>query len=279
MLYETANISQYTNTNTPINLVQRLLSTTIYTLSALIGLIAFFYPFFLPQIQTAEVAAAHSDNAPLLTVILLILCLAVLLIEVQGQAVSAKIVATLGVLVAFTSVLRFIEVAIPLPGGFSPIFAPIILAGFVFGARFGFLMGAMTLLVSALITGGVGPWLPYQMFTAGWLGLTAGWLPRPRHDTIALLLLATFGFLWGLFYGLLVNLYFWPFPAGAPATSWAYGVGLADGLRRYTAFYLLTSFTWDLARSIGNVILMLILGVPTIRALTRFRDRFQFTYN
>ena len=59
------------------------------------------------------------------------------------------------------------------------------LAGYIFGARFGFLLGVMTLLVSALLTGGVGPWLPYQMFTAGWIGLTSGWLPRlpdPRAE-------------------------------------------------------------------------------------------------
>ena len=55
-------------------------------------------------------------------------------------------------------------------------FAPLILGGYVFGARFGFLFGAFALLVSALITGGVGPWLPYQMFAAGWMGLSAGGL-------------------------------------------------------------------------------------------------------
>lgn len=252
----------------------RLLSTLIYFLSALIGVLAFTYPFLLPQIA----GEGQESDAAILTVVLLILCLSVLLVEVQGQAVSAKMVAALGVLVAITAVLRFIEVAIPVPGGFSPIFAPIILAGFVFGARFGFLMGTMTLLASALITGGVGPWLPYQMFTAGWLGLTAGWLPHPRHSKLALLMLLAFGFVWGMIYGVIMNLYFWPFAAGDSATSWAYGVGWREGLNRYAAFYLLTSLVWDLARSVGNIVLLLILGVPTIRALTRFKERLQFDY-
>lgn len=258
------------------NRVQRFLSRLIYLLSGLIGLVAFFYPFFLPQVQTPAFQAARSGDAPLLTVILLLLCLVVMVIEVQGEAVSAKVVATLGVLVAVTSILRFIEVAIPAPGGFSPIFAPIILAGFVFGGRFGFLMGVMTLLTSALITGTVGPWLPYQMFTAGWVGLTAGWLPKFKEMRWSLLMLLVFGFGWGLLYGGLMNLYFWPFVAGDPTTSWETGISLREGLTRYGAFYMLTSFVWDLARSVGNVLLLLALGVPALRALTRFKNRFQF---
>jgi hypothetical protein len=103
-------------------------------------------------------------------------------IEVQGEAVSAKVVAALGMLVALASVLRFLETAIPGPGGFSPVFVPIILAGYVFGSRFGFLMGAMTLLVSALLTGGVGPWLPYQMFVCG-LGRIQRWLAPLSSST------------------------------------------------------------------------------------------------
>ena len=128
--------------------------------------------------DTGPLGIAHDQDAPLVITALVGLALVALPVELQGQTISAKMVAMLGVLVAITSVLRFIEVAVPMPGDFSPIFAPIILAGYVFGGRFGFLMGAFTLLVSRLITGGVGPWLPYQMFAAGWIGLTAGWLPR-----------------------------------------------------------------------------------------------------
>ena len=71
------------------------------------------------------------------------------------------------------STLRFAEAAIPGPGGFSPIFLLIVLGGYVYGARFGFLLGALTILVSGMLTGGVGPWMPYQMFVAGWTGMAA----------------------------------------------------------------------------------------------------------
>ncbi len=260
-------------------LAQPVLSFLLYGLSGVIGLVAFTYPFFLDAAQLAAAAGAR-QSAPLLTMLLLTVCLLILLIEMQGQAVSAKVVAALGVLVAVTAALRFLEAAVPGPGGFSPIFAPIILAGFVFGARFGFLMGALTLLVSALITGGVGPWLPYQMFAAGWVGLTAGWLPPLRRP---LLLLSFFGFAWGLLFGLLMNLYFWPFTvpvvgsaAAGDSAVWQPGLTLTAGAARYLAFYASTSLLWDLIRAVGNVVLLLALGMPAVRALVRFRDRFQF---
>lgn len=254
--------------------MKRGVATAIYLLGAVIGVAAFAYPFFLPQTALAD--SAHAADAPLLTTFLIIVSLAVLLVEVQGQAVSAKVVAALGVLVAITAVLRFIETVFPIAGGFTPVFVPIILAGYVFGARFGFLLGTMALLASALVTGGVGPWLPYQMFTAGWVGMSAGWLPHPRGQQAQLILLAGFGFVWGLLFGVIMNLYFWPFVVDGGVTSWQPGSGLRDGIGRYAAFYAVTSLLWDVGRAAGNVILILVLGMPTVRALIRFRDRFQF---
>ncbi|MCS7260136.1 MAG: ECF transporter S component, partial [Anaerolineae bacterium] len=152
----------------------RILSGVTYLASAAIGLIAFFYPFFLPTLpKDAAMGSSHATDAPLLLTVLIGICFGALLVEAQAQAGSAKLIALLGVLVSINALLRFIEVAVPGPGGFSPIFFLIVTTGYVLGGRFGFLMGALTLLVSALISGGVGPWLPYQMFTAGWMGLLA----------------------------------------------------------------------------------------------------------
>jgi len=258
--------------------MRRTLSGLIYLLSALIGVAAFVYPFLLPRLPVADGDAAYLAEAPLLTTVLLALCLVALLVEMQGEVVSAKVIAALGVLVALTSVLRFMETAIPGPGGFSPIFAPIILAGYVFGARFGFLMGALTLLVSALLTGGLGPWLPYQMFVAAWVGFTAGWLPNLQHrPRLELTLLVLFSVVWGMLFGVITNLYFWPFFVGESGMAWQPGAGVRTALAHYTAFYGTTSFLWDVVRAAGNGALMLVLGRPAIRALARFRDRFHFT--
>ena len=259
------------------NHTQSFLTACFYLLSGHIGVAAFLYPFlrFDSQASENELFLIRSTDAPILTLLLLVICLGVLLLEVQGQAVSAKMIAALGVLVAATATLRFVEVAIPGPGGFSPVFVPVILAGYVFGARFGFLMGTLTMLVSALLTGGVGPWLPYQMFVAGWIGLTSGWLPHPQDSRLEILMLVVIGAGWGILYGLIMNIYFWPFMGGG-AAGYEAGISFGQILKRYALFYLATSFVWDLARAIGNGLLLAFLGLPTVRALTRFRDKFQF---
>lgn len=256
----------------------KALSFALYVVAAMIGILALAYPFLIVAFTPSGIGdgSASTTATPLLTTLLVSLCLAVLLVELQGQAAGAKTVAALGIMVAATSTLRFIEVGIPGPGGFSPIFAPIILGGYVFGARFGFLLGAMTMLVSAIITAGVGPWLPYQMFTAGWIGLTAGLLPHPSHGKAEIALLITFAFAWGFAYGAIMNLYTWPYFSGDATTTWAAGIGVGDSIRRYAAFYLTTSLVWDSAAALGNVILMAAFGLPTVRALTRFHGRMQY---
>ncbi|RLC98164.1 MAG: ECF transporter S component [Chloroflexi bacterium] len=267
---------------------RKFLSGLIYTLSAAIGVLAFISPFF-PAARSAALGATQGQGTGAMTMVtttaLVLLALTALLVEMHGQAMAAKTVATLGVLTAVASVLRFIEVAVPMPGGFSPIFAPIILVGYVFGSRFGFLMGTFTLLVSALITGGVGPWLPYQMFTTGWVGMMAGWLgrlmgsqrrPSGRRLGGEIVVLSSFGALWGILYGVIINLYFWPFTAG-PTIPGGPDVEWSQIASQYVAFYLSTSLVWDLMRALGNAALIAALGAPTIRSLRRFRRRFHFT--
>jgi energy-coupling factor transport system substrate-specific component len=183
------------------------LSYAIYAVTMFIGIISFLYPFLLPAvIQKTPIGEARSNETPFMLTLLLILCIMVLIYEVQGAAINTKLIALLGILVAINSTLRFIEVAIPAPAGFTPIFTLIILTGYVFGGRFGFLMGAMTLFVSAIITGGIGPWLPSQMFAAGWVGMSASLL-LPINQRLNLIdtkgevfVLAMFGFFWGLAY-------------------------------------------------------------------------------
>lgn len=257
---------------------ERFLGGSLLLLSTLTGVMALLLPFLVPLVQSTSDAAPvlRSGQTPLLTLVLVTLCLAILLVEFQGSQTNAKIVAALGVMVAGTAALRFIEVGIPGPGGFSPIFLPIIVGGYVFGPRYGFLLGTLSLLVSALITGGVGPWLPYQMLAAGWTGLLAGWLPRPERPILQLIILAGYGFGWGFLYGIILNLATWPYLVSVPAQSWQQGAGLAAALRNYGLYYLATSAIWDAARAAGNVALLLFLGIPLVRALSRFRNRLQF---
>lgn len=264
---------------------QRLGSLLVYGLTTLIGVVAFLYPFWLPAMaQASESGMAHAGDAPLMLTLLVGLAFAVLLLEVQTAAGSAKMVALLGVLVAINSVLRFADAAIPGPGGFTPIFVLIVLGGYVYGARVGFLLGVLTLLVSALVTGGVGPWLPYQMFTAGWVGMSAPLL-RPVARLLKwqekwgeVLLLALLGGLWGMLYGVIMNLWFWPYAVGSADQYWTPGLGLASTVQRYTLFYAATSFAWDAMRAIGTILMILAFGGAMLRVLRRFQARFAFVY-
>jgi energy-coupling factor transport system substrate-specific component len=210
------------------------------------------------------------------------LCLLVIIDNLETRRMDARLVAVLGVLAGINATLRLV----PGPLGFSAIFFLPILCGYVFGADFGFLLGALSLLVSGLITGGMGPWLPFQMFAAGWVGLVGGWLPHIRsRPRLEVALLAGWGLLSGFLYGIIMNLWFWPYLAasiepavsGEPAMYWETHLGFWSTLMRYALFYLTTSLWWDAGRAVGNLLLILLVGLPILRLLYRFEQRFRFS--
>ena len=248
--------------------IRRILDRAPILLVTLLGLGAFIYPIVVPPPQTRVSAAAHAEDAPLVFLLLITLSLLAVLADLENQRLDSKTIALLGILSAINAVLRFV----PGPTGFSAIFFLPILCGYTYGGDFGFLLGALSLFVSALITGGVGPWMPYQMFGLGWMGLSAGWLPHLRRWPRAeIALLAIFGAAWGLVFGAIMNLWFWPYivpPAEIRGTS--------SILHRYAAFYLATSLWWDLGRAGGNAVLILLFGGPLLRLLRRFQRRFHF---
>jgi energy-coupling factor transport system substrate-specific component len=59
---------------------------------------------------------------------------------------------------------------------------------------------------------------------------------------------------------------------------WAPGVGLGETVQRYLVFYVVTSLAWDLARAVGNFVLVLFAGAAILRVLRRFQKRFDFAY-
>ena len=139
-------------------------------LASLIGLAVYFYPFALPAITQTASGSARTGEAPLVLCGLIVLCLAAILREVDpmrnGEG-AARIVALLASMVAIGAIARLIPSFL----GASPLFLLVILGGYVFGPAFGFQLGALTLAVSAFLTGGIGPWVPYQMLGVGWVGM------------------------------------------------------------------------------------------------------------
>jgi energy-coupling factor transport system substrate-specific component len=255
--------------------LQRALNAAILVIASLIGLGSFFYPFLLPQSGDQFNAMAHAQDAPLLFVALVILCLGAVLSSLASGLMNAKLIAVLGILTAANAVLR----GVPGPAGFTLIFLLPIVCGYAYGPTFGFLLGVFSLAVSAFLGFGVGPWLPYQMFSAGWVGLLSGLLPRlERHPRLEAFMLAGWGMILGFTFGILMNLWFWPyvFAGGQSEMYWEPGLDLVNALRRYAVFYVFTSFWWDLLRAGGNFVLLLLFAAPVLRLLRRFQQRFFF---
>ena len=248
----------------------RLRSALTLTVASAVGLVAFFWPFFIEP--GAALDSSHSADAPYLFAAILPLLAAIVLAELTSGGMDAKAVAMLGMLAAVGGALRALG---PGVAGLEPSFAVIILGGRVFGRGFGFVLGATTLLTGALITGGVGPWLPFQMMAAGWVGFLAGCLP-PAKGRLELLVVGGYALVAGLGFGLVMNIWFWPFASYGPEVSYVAGDPLVANLGRYAVFYLTTSLLWDLGRGVMSLLVILVAGTSLLRALRRASRRAAF---
>jgi energy-coupling factor transport system substrate-specific component len=244
-------------------------ATAVIVMATFVGFVSFFWPFI--------VAPGHFGRSytPLLMFgVLLMLVLAVLFAEIASGGIDAKAIAMLGVLSAIGAALRPLDAG---TAGIEFIFFTIILAGRVFGPGFGFTLGCTTLFGSALITAGVGPWLPYQMFGCAWIGLFAGCLPALRGKA-EIAMLAAYGAAAGYAYGFLSNLSFWPFSLD-PGSSISYvpGASFATQWHHYLVFDATTSLGWDTGRAITNFLAICIIGPAALRTFRRAARKAAFT--
>ena len=248
----------------------------VFTALNAVGLIAYFHPFvFAGATDPDSRWFTHATDGPIVFAAVAALCLALIVAELSRGTLNSRSLAALGVLCALAAVLR----AVTLPAGASLYFFLIIVGGYAFGPRPGFLLGALSFFLGAIVTGGVGPWLPFQLFAAGWVGMSMGAVrliaggrgPGSRRDAV---LIVAGGVFWGFAYGFVVNLWFWPFVASGPDVAYQPGLGLAETVRRYWNFYLFTSLGWDLLRAGANAVVLILLARPLLRAMLRFHDRF-----
>jgi energy-coupling factor transport system substrate-specific component len=242
----------------------------VYALVVVVGAMAFLWPFLLPAEATP--GTAHSLDAPLIAAAVGGLAVVAVIVEIRNGTMNGATIALLGVLAASAGLLRLLN----LPGGGSGIFFLIVLAGAAFGARFGLLLGITAMAVSAVITGGIGPWLPFQMLALGWMGGAAGLLGRltrrlPAPAEVAAL--ALYGWVWGFAYGGIMNLWFWPFVVDGGALSYDPALAVGELLQRYAAFYAVTSFGWDAAAALTNAVLIALTGTALLRSMRRFAGR------
>ncbi|MFT4108148.1 ECF transporter S component [Propionicimonas sp.] len=236
--------------------------------AVVVGAVAFSWPLFLrPE------SGMSATQAPILFAVVLPMVLAIVLSEVAGGRMDAKALAMLGVLAAVGTVLRPLSAG---TAGFELVFFLLILAGRVFGPGFGFALGAITLFTSALITSGVGPWLPYQMLAAGFVGLFAGLLPPARGRT-EIALLAGYGMVSAFAYGWVMDFSFWPFGIGNDTQiSFDAHLGPLENLHRFVLYNIATSMGWNLGRALTNAVMIALVGTPLLRLFRRTARRALF---
>ncbi len=241
-------------------------SKVTIVMASFVGFVSFFWPFVV-----APGSFSDTSMAPLMFATLLVLILAVVLAQIAEGGMDAKAIAMLGVLSALGAALRPLDAG---TAGVETIFFTLVLAGRVFGAGFGFTLGCTTLFASALITGGVGPWMPYQMFACAWVGLFAGLLP-PVRGRAEVAMLAVYGAIMSYAYGFLTNLSFWPFFSNS-TISYVPGASVAENAHRFLIFDATTSLGFDTGRAITTFLLIVIVGPALLATFRRASRRAAF---
>lgn len=223
---------------------------------------------FLWPLAASALPAQAQSAVPYIALALAPLAVLVTLAALDTSVRSAHTLALLAVLAAIGAAIRIASTGV---GGVEALFVLLILAGRAYGARFGLLLGAASLALSALLWGGVGPWLPFQMFACGWVGAGAGLLPRRLRGKSEVAMLAAYGIVSSYLFGLVMNMWFWPFAVGAGTSiSYTPGAGLTENLGSFLVYSLLTStLSWDTLRAVTTVLGLALVGRALLRSLRR----------
>ena len=248
-------------------------TSVLVALTSAVGLMAFGWPLLA---SSSSVVVAHANDAPWLFAAVLPLVIAVVLADVADGGLDAKGVALLGVLSAAAAAMRPFGSG---HAGFEPMWIVVVLGGRALGPGFGFCLGAIGMFSSALVTGGVGPWLPFQMIGAAWIGLGAGLLPRATGRR-EIALLAGYSAFACIAYGFMLNLWFWPFLTAdsgfPPGLSYVAGAPLITNLQHWLRFDVATSLGFDIPRAVLTVTLVVVAGRAVLVALRRASRRAAF---
>lgn len=244
--------------------------------TARFALIALLVPtaalgFIWPFLVNSE-ALAHKAGWFFLATTTLSAFLIVALIA--NEDLGSKNVAFLGILSALIAALRPLGIGAI---GIEPMWFALILAARAMGPVFGFLLGALSMSLSAMLTGGIGPWLGYQVFAAALIGFGVGLIPQNIRGRLEIFLLAIYGIIAAELFGILMDLQFWPWSLGT-GTELSYKVGapLSDNFSHFISYHFISALAWDIPRATITVALIAIAGKPALNALRRARHSASF---
>ena len=251
-----------------------LRSATVLTVASIAGLMMFIWPLL---VRVDPDAYGNRVDAPFVFMGILPIIIVVVLAEFSEGGMDSKALAMLGVLAAINAALRPLGAG---TAGIELVFFTLVLAGRVFGAGFGFVLGCISMFASALLTAGVGPWLPFQMLCAAWIGMGAGLLPKSVRGKQEIAMLVVYAVFISYAFGFLMNLTFWPFLVGVESTvtqaniAFVAGDSVLDNLHRFVLYTVVTtSAGWDTGRAITNSLAIAVLGPAVLNTLRRAARR------
>jgi energy-coupling factor transport system substrate-specific component len=174
---------------------------------------------------------------------------------------STRVLALVATLAALGALGRIAFAALP---NVKPTTDIVLIAGYVLGGAPGFMVGAVCALASNLFFG-QGPWTPWQMVAWGGVGLFGALLARVSGRRLGRVPLAFLCAAAGYGYGVVLNLYQWITYSG-------------DHSQAKLVATFAASFTFDTAHAVGNLLFCLAFGPALIRALERYRTRFEIVW-
>ncbi len=250
-------------------------SSWALVLASVVALAGFGWP-----LVAAALPSEAQGAAPIVAVALLPAAALAVALTLDREMSTATTVALLGVLAAVGAAIRIGGTGV---GGIEAVFILLILAGRAYGARFGFLLGLLTIALSSVLWGGIGPWTPFQAFACGWVAAGAGLLPAIRARALSpraaarveIAMLTAYGVVASYAFGLVMNLWFWPFAVGSgTGISYEPGAPLGQNLASFGLYSLVTStLTWDTVRAITTAAGILLAGPAALAALRRAKLR------
>ena len=173
----------------------------------------------------------------------------------ERRDVPSGEIALAAVMTALAVTGRVVFAAVP---AFKPCAAVIILAGIYLGSGQGFMIGALTALVSNFFFS-QGIWTPFQMIVWGLTGLISGLIGKYLRRNK--LLLCLFGVLAGLFYSLSMDMC---------SMLWMDG---SFGAERFIGLTL-TSVWFTVSYMVSNCVFLVIFVRPAERIFSRLRDKY-----
>lgn len=209
---------------------------------------------------TLFVGSCYLDNQRYYFIALLILleCMAPFFLIFEGRKPQARELVILAVLCGFAVAGRAALFMLP---QFKPVMAVVIISGAALGGEAGFLVGALSMLLSNMLFS-QGPWMPWQMFAMGLIGFLSGVLFQKGLLARSRGALCTFGALCALIiYGGIMN--------PASALIWAHTLS-----KELVLTYYLAGFPMDLMHAVSTALFLWFAAEPMLEKLERVKTKY-----